>query len=108
MELVINEKNFADEVAGHQGVVLIDFWADWCGPCRMYAPVIKQLAEDYAGRVKVGKVNVDENPNLSSRFGIMGIPTTVVFVNGEEKERLQGYNARETLSQLVDKHLNAG
>ena len=106
MELVLNETNFEAEVTDHKGVALVDFWADWCAPCRMYAPVIKQLAGDYAGRVKVGKVNVDENPNLSSRFGIMGIPTTIVFVDGEEKERLQGYNAREQVSVLIDKHLS--
>ncbi len=102
MEIILDEKNFEQEVKEGGLPVLVDFWAAWCGPCQMLGPVISQVAEEYLGKVKVGKVNVDENPNLAGKFGIMGIPTVILFINGEEKERLVGVAPKERITKLLD------
>ena len=89
MELILNNNNFDETIKN--GVVLVDFWATWCGPCKMLAPNVEEIAKEYEGRAVVGKVDVDENPDLAERFGIMSIPALFVFVNGEVKEKLIGY-----------------
>ena len=81
--------------------VLVDFWASWCGPCRMLAPVIAEIAEEYAGKVKVGKVNVDEQPNLANRYGIASIPTVMLFKNGEVVNTSLGYRPKNDLETML-------
>jgi thioredoxin 1 len=84
---------------------LIDFWAEWCGPCRMVAPVIDALASEYEGKIKVGKVNVDQNPDVSRRFNIRSIPTLMVFKDGELKETTVGARPKAQLEQLLDRYV---
>ena len=98
------DSNFDQETKN--GVVLVDFWAEWCGPCRRLAPTVDALAKDYEGRVTVGKMNVDENPDIpASRFRVMGIPTLVVLKNGELVETLVGLRQKEEITSVLDKHL---
>jgi len=105
MEIILNEANFSAEVNAGDIPVLVDFWAEWCGPCQILGPVVSQIAEEYAGRVKVAKLNVDENPNTAGQFGIMGIPTLILFVAGQEKERLVGSVPKENIQKLIDRHI---
>ena len=100
-EIKITAQNFDDEVLNSTIPVLVDFWASWCGPCRMLAPSVAQLAESYEGKVKVGKVNVDEEPQLAARFGIMSIPTLIVFENGEIKNQSIGLCSYEELESMI-------
>lgn len=102
MELILNKQNFDDTVAN--GVTLVDFWATWCGPCKMLAPTIKELADDYADKAQVAKVDVDENPELAEKFGIYSIPTLLIFKDGELKERLIGFRAKSQISEYLDKY----
>ncbi len=85
--------------------VLVDFWAEWCGPCRMLAPTIEELARHYSGKVKVGKVNVDQNPGLAERYGIRGIPTIIIFKNGQVVDQSVGVQSKDTLQRMVDGHI---
>ncbi|SCJ14243.1 Thioredoxin [uncultured Clostridium sp.] len=90
--VTLTKDNFATEVEQAQGPVLVDFWATWCGPCRMIGPVVEQIAESNAGKLKVGKVNVDEQPELAARFGVMSIPTLILFKGGQQVEQVIGAN----------------
>ncbi|MGI6116307.1 thioredoxin [Luoshenia tenuis] len=90
--ITLTKDNFATEVEQAQGPVLVDFWATWCGPCRMIGPVVEQIAEANAGKLKVGKVNVDEQPELAARFGVMSIPTLILFKGGQQVEQVIGAN----------------
>ena len=102
MELILNNNNFDETIKN--GVVLVDFWATWCGPCKMSAPNVEEIAKEYEGRAVVGKVDVDENPDLAERFGIMSIPALFVFVNGEVKEKLIGYRLKMQIAEVLDKY----
>ncbi len=101
----IDESLFAVEVEQSSMPVLVDFWAPWCGPCKMIAPALKELAEEYANRLKVVKVNVDENPGLVSRFDIMGIPTMILFKNGEAVDSFSGAMSKQALADKVSPYL---
>ncbi len=87
------------------GVVLVDFWAEWCAPCRALAPTVDELAEHYDGRLTVAKVNIDENPMTPAKLGIRGIPTLLLFKDGDLKETVIGKASRDDLSRMIDKHL---
>ncbi|MEI3078522.1 MAG: thioredoxin [Oscillospiraceae bacterium] len=100
-ELTLTGQNFEQEVLLAKEPVLVDFWATWCGPCRMLAPVIEEIANEYAGKVKVGKVNVDDERELALEYGVSSIPTVMVFQNGEVKETSVGYRPKEEIEQLL-------
>ena len=100
---VFTDANFGDEVKS--GVVLVDFWATWCAPCRRIAPIVDQLAEEYNGKLTVAKVDIDENPATPSKFMVRGIPTLLLFKNGELVETVVGLESKERLAQIIDKHL---
>ena len=101
----ITKQNFEAEVLQSDLPVLLDFWAAWCGPCRMVGPTIEQLAQEYEGRASVGKVNVDEEGGLAGDFGVMSIPTVVLFKDGKEVERLVGVRTIEEYKAIIDAHL---
>lgn len=102
MANVFNEDNFDSEVLQSSEPVLVDFWAPWCGPCRQLAPVIDQLATEYEGSVKVGKVDTDQNPNLAVKYGIQSIPTVMIFKNGEVVNQMLGNQPKANLQQALD------
>ena len=95
----LTEKTFDNVISG--GITLVDFWATWCGPCRMQAPVIEELAEKYEGKFKVAKVDVDANPNIAARYGVMSIPTLIVFNNGEDTARRVGVQSLNQLEAML-------
>jgi thioredoxin 1 len=99
----LTDSNFDQEI--QTGVVLVDFWAEWCGPCRRIAPIVEELAGQYDGRATVGKLNVDENPNVPGRFMIRGIPTLLLFKNGQLADTLVGLAPKEDIAKMIDKHL---
>ncbi|MCX8200275.1 MAG: thioredoxin [Candidatus Micrarchaeota archaeon] len=100
----LNESNFDAAIKGSRHV-LVDFWAPWCGPCRAVAPNVEKIAEAYEGRLKVYKVNVDDSPGLAQRFGIMGIPSLMLFQDGQLKDKVVGAMPFEGLKRFVDKNL---
>ena len=100
-EIKLTTDNFEEEVLGSPIPVLVDFWASWCGPCRMLAPVVEEIAKEMDGKIKVGKVNVDEEEELAMRFGIMSIPTVMVFKNGEVTNTSVGFCQKEELLALL-------
>ena len=100
--VTLTESNFAEEVLGQATPVLVDFWAPWCGPCRMIAPIVEEIAKEYDGKLKVGKVNVDENQGLAGRFGVMSIPTLILFKGGQQVERMIGYMPKKELKDKLD------
>ena len=100
-EVIITESNFESEVLSSKIPVLVDFWATWCGPCRMLAPIIEEIAKENEGTLKVGKVNVDEEPGLAARFRVTGIPTVILFRNGVAEKTSVGYVPKSTLEALL-------
>jgi thioredoxin 1 len=99
-----NDGNFDQVVLQTAAPVLVDFWAEWCGPCRRLAPAIEALAEEYTTRARVVKLNVDAGPATARRYGIQGIPTLILFRDGAEKERIVGAAAKEAIAALIDRH----
>ena len=100
-EIKLTTENFENEVMGSKIPVLVDFWAAWCGPCRMLAPVIEEIAKEYEGKVKVGKVNVDEEPALAMAYNVASIPTVIVFKGGIIQKTAVGYRPKEEIEELL-------
>src|SRR6516164_5078985 len=101
----ITDANFDQLVLKSEQPVLIDFWAAWCGPCRALAPIVDEIAQSYAGRVKVGKMDVDKNAATPQRYGVRGIPTLLLFKDGQVKEQIVGYVSRDVIEKALDKNL---
>jgi len=101
----IDDSNFDKIVLQAKIPVLVDFWAPWCGPCRMVAPVVEELAEEYDGRISFGKVNVDENPKAASQYGVMSIPTLLIFKDGKPVSNIVGFRPKAELEQSLDASL---
>ena len=103
----LTDQDFEEKVLQSRIPVLVDFYADWCGPCQQAGPVIDELAEEYKDKVLIGKVNVDESHNTSGKYGIMSIPTMVVFKDGKEVERVSGFGGKEGVVKLINKVLQS-
>lgn len=103
--VTLTDQNFEQEVVKAPQPVLVDFWAEWCAPCRNIAPTVETIANEYAGRVKVGKLNVDDNLSVASRYNIRSIPTLLLFKAGEVQEQVVGATSKDAISKLLDKHL---
>lgn len=102
MAMEFNVANFEAEVIKSDIPVLVDFWAAWCGSCRAIAPVIEQLSSEFAGKAKIGKVNVDENRDLAQQFGVMSIPTIIIFKNGEKVDQIIGFTGKADLEKKLN------
>ncbi len=102
----INQDNFQSAVIESQKPVLIDFWAEWCIPCRMVTPLVEELAKEYKDQVGFAKINVDESPRIASQYGIMSIPTIMIFKNGRPEEQVIGFKPKNGLKQMLDNVLN--
>ncbi|MDP5272587.1 thioredoxin [Chengkuizengella axinellae] len=100
----VTDQSFKGEVES-TGTVLVDFWAPWCGPCKMVAPVLEELDQEIGNDLKIAKVNVDDNPESASRFGVMSIPTLIVFKDGEPVDKVVGFQPKDALKSVVSKHL---
>ncbi|RKP47333.1 thioredoxin [Cohnella endophytica] len=103
MAVAITKDNFTENVA--QGVSLLDFWAPWCGPCKMQLPIVEELSEELKGTATIAKVNVDEEPELASQFGVMSIPTLILFKDGQPVDKLVGLQSKESLKAKIQNHL---
>ena len=103
--LTLTDDNFDEQIKKVSGPVLVDFWAAWCGPCKMIAPSLEQLAGEMAGRATVAKVNVDENGDVANRFGIRSIPTLIIFKEGRVVDQIVGALPKEQIRRMVEKHL---
>lgn len=103
---VFTDANFKSDVLQSKDPVLVDFWAEWCGPCRMLAPVIDKIASSNQGKMTVGKMNVDENPDTPQQYGIQGIPTLLLFKGGQVVGQLVGYQSQDNIQRTIDEALN--
>ena len=106
MVIDVSAQAFDNEVVKSTLPVLVDLWAPWCGPCRMLAPTVEAIATDFNGKLKVAKLNVDENPAVSERYGIRGIPTLLVFKDGQVKDQIVGNSPRDSIEKVLEKHLS--
>lgn len=106
MAKIINNVEFQNEVLNKNGVTLVDFFAVWCGPCKMAAPVLDELSVDMQGKAKIFKVDVDRNPELAQRYGISSVPTMILFKNGRAIEKIVGFQPKTTLKSKLEYHLN--
>lgn len=103
--IIFNDASFEKEVLQATSPVLVDFWAEWCGPCKMIAPILEELATKYLGKIKIGKLNVDENPSTPAKYGIRGIPTLILFKDGKALETKVGALLKPHLEAFLDGHL---
>lgn len=103
MAITLTDQNFQKEVLKSTLPVLVDFWAPWCGPCQTQEPIIEELAKEFKGKVKIGKLNVEKNPQTASRFQIMSIPTLIIFNNGKPKEQMNGITDKNILKDKLNK-----
>lgn len=103
--VIFTDNSFETDVLKSETPVLVDFWAEWCGPCRMMSPTVDAIADDYAGKVKVGKLNVDENGGTAMRYNIRGIPTLLLFKNGQVVEQKVGATGKADLTRMLDSHV---
>jgi thioredoxin 1 len=103
--LILDSKSFEEEITRKgSGPILVDFWAEWCGPCRLMSPILDKVAARYKGRARVGKVDVDENQALAAKFGVMSIPTMFLFKEGQVVEQVVGTTSEENLAKMIDRH----
>ncbi len=98
-------ENWESDVLKSNQTTLVDFWAAWCGPCRMIGPVVEELADEYAGKIVVGKLNVDEQSEVAAKYGVMSIPTLLLFKNGEIVEKIVGFRSKQDLAKLINNNL---
>ncbi|HCJ66072.1 MAG TPA: thioredoxin [Elusimicrobia bacterium] len=103
--LEVNDKNFAEEVIQSNMPVVVDFWASWCGPCRILAPVVEELSQEYTGKIKIVKMNTDENPSTPSKYMIISIPTLIFFKNGKPVDQLVGIQSKNEIKKHLDRLL---
>jgi len=101
--VTLTQENFSQQVLQSAAPVLVDFWAEWCGPCKMIAPLLDELADEYDGKVKIGKVNIDEQQNLAAEYGVRAIPTLLVFQNGQVADQLVGARSKRDLKASLDR-----
>ena len=101
----ITDGSFETEVLKNDNPVLVDFWAEWCGPCRALGPKLEELSQELDGKLKIVKLNIDENPNVTSQFGIRSIPTMIIFKGGESVETLMGNQSKENIAEALNKHI---
>ena len=104
-KLELTDGNFAAEVEGAEGVCLVDFWAEWCAPCLMVSPIVEELADEYAGKAKIGSLDCDPNREIAAKFGITSIPSLIIFKNGEEVKRFVGVTSKDNLKAALDEAL---
>ncbi|HRX29586.1 MAG TPA: thioredoxin [Saprospiraceae bacterium] len=105
MALEFTDSNFDEKVLS-AGVAVVDFWAEWCGPCRLIGPIVEDLAKEYEGKVNIGKLNVDHNPNVSMNYGIRSIPTLLIFKDGVQVDKHVGVTTKAALTEKINKYLN--
>ncbi len=101
----LTEKNFNEEVVKSQLPVLVDFWAEWCMPCKRISPIVDEIAKEYSGKIKVAKLNVDESPNIAGKFGVMSIPTLLIFKNGKAVDQVIGFLSKSQLKARIEESL---